>query len=142
LKDRLKQYGRAASKSVAIDSVVKRSKELLVVGGLVNGRKHGRPGNESGVNPRVDSVIFDTSKCGTVELQYHGASKSKQLIVSHAMPIPYEVPIRSGNAKAVWAEARETVRKAMGAWLPVISQCGLLDSTHPEAVHLRQELSI
>ncbi len=137
LKDRLHQFARATNQAVDLDAVADRSMELLICADLANKKKHGRTGNRSKVSPVLDSVRFDTSRCGAIEFYYDGAMKYKELIVSNLAPIPFTVAILQEGTAAVLGDSLVTINQALCNWLPVIQQLGALSNEDPETAALK-----
>ena len=140
LKDRLYQWVKASGRSADIDGFTKSSKELLICADLANLKKHGRNKNRSGLNPRLANVDFDTSKNGTVEIFYDGATKAKEVIVERAIPIPYTVQLLIHDGPDSIGDAIEIVSRGLESWLPLIQQLGVLEGDGREEHFLRNAL--
>ena len=140
LKDRLHQWVRVLGGATDVDAFATCSKELLICADLANLKKHGRNENRSKLNPQLGNVDFDTSKNGHVEMFYAGASKDKEVIVQHPVPIPYSVQLLIHDGTASMGDAVEIVARGFEAWLPLIRQLGVLEGDAREERFLSDAL--
>lgn len=138
LKDRLNNWIKVHGSQVKVEEEAKKSTPLLICRDLANWKKHGGKQNESGLNPRIELVTFDTSRSGALELYYDGASKQKQLLVENNMPIPYCVDVLGNNGTL--GNAVDLIEQGFQYWLPIIKTIGFLSGSDKETEYLRQEL--
>jgi hypothetical protein len=140
LKDRLHQWKKASALKEDVEGYAKTCMELLVCADLANWKKHGCSGTKSGCNPRLGVVHFDTSRSGVTGLFYNGANKTKELLVTNPVPIPFEIPVLKGNEEETLGTAAVLIAKAFEHWKPLIKRIGVLDSQDRESMALRTQM--
>ncbi len=157
LKDRLKTWGQAQGLDLNVESHAASAGSLLIVADLANMKKHGellRPrSNRSprlGVlrhdeNGRADKegsglVSFDTSNSGVVEVFYDGSRKDKELLVTHAVPIPFKVEVLVDDGGTSLGNAVDFIYSAFREWLPIIDDAGVLSDGDRESEELLKGL--
>ena len=140
LKDRLKRWCRGTKAEVDVEAFSRRSSELLICADLANFKKHGRGRSRSGLDPRLTTIEFDTSKNGVIELHYDGATKEKELWVEHAVPIAFRAPIIGADDKVVVDDALPILLRAVDHWRLLIKRLGILDRDDPESAVLARLL--
>lgn len=140
LKDRLNHYAKTTRVPVDPDAWAHANVYLRICGDIGNLKKHGHHQNFSGINPRlVSDITFDTSRSGKLELCYDGATKSRELLVSETVPIPFRVDLVDGSGNFL-GTATDVIRTAFDHWLPLIWQLRLVASDDREDIALREVL--
>jgi hypothetical protein len=139
LKDRLHRWIRATGADADVTAWTKGCRSLLICGDLANRKKHGGNDDNSGLDPRLTLIAFDTSKSGVLEMWYDGATKQHELLVSNPVPIPFRVEM-AVKGDQVWADAVEVIHDGFRHWIPLIQKLGILDESDPESEVLRSTL--
>jgi hypothetical protein len=147
LKDRLKLWVAARSLTISptIEELVAGNLALLLCSDLINAKKHGECKNRSGYGPRLGGLRIDINGNGAVAMRYDGAAKEDEILVTHRVPVPFQVEIISGDGRGTFGNAAEVIEKAFDVWRQVICQLGILAAPDPESQlllrHLRGEVT-
>jgi hypothetical protein len=140
LKDRLKLWVAAQGLRFNVEAHAKQCHDLLICADLANWKKHGENGNRSQVNPCVETVKFDTSKSGAIEIYYDGATKHQELLVTNPVPIPYQVDVVINDDKRNIGNVVDVLDRGFSGWFPIIQTLGILSANDRESEHLRHQL--
>lgn len=140
LKDRLKLWAEAQFLSFNVEAKAAKCQPLLICADLANWKKHGENKNRSRFDPRIEIVTFDTSRSGGIELYFDGATKHRELLVTHPVPIPYRVDVIANGGNSHLGNGVDLIDKAFSEWLPMIQTLGVLSATDRESNYLRQRL--
>jgi hypothetical protein len=140
LKDRLKLWVKTQGLSTDIEVEANKSQHLLISADLANWKKHGENKNRSGLAPHIETVSFDTSRSGALELYHDGATKHQELLVANNIPIPYRVEVCGNGGALQLGDAVDLIDKGFQEWLPVIQSIGVLSASDNESAYLRSTL--
>ena len=147
LKDRLHQYAKKSEQPrrkkdhpLHVTRIIDQSIDLLTCGDLINLKKHGRTENRSKMTPSLGNVVYDTSVCGPVELQYDGSNKTTALLSSTTSPVARSIELMS-NGELWRPNVLDTFVAAIEAWRPLIENNGLLRGADSESKFLRMVFS-
>ena len=140
LKDRLKLWVKTQGLPTDGEADANKSQHLLISADLANWKKHGENKNRSGVGPRIETVRFDTSCSGALELYHDGATKRQELLVATSIPIPYSVEVSGNRGVLQLGDAVNLIDKGFQDWLPVIGSIGVLSANDRESAYLRSML--
>jgi len=140
LKDRLKLWVHAQGLGFKVEAEAEKCHTLLVCADLANRKKHGTNRNRSKIDPRIETVKFDTSRSGGIELYYDGATKHQELLVTDPAPIPYRVDVVADGGTRNLGNAADLIDHAFSEWLPMIQRLGILSSSDGESEYLREQL--
>jgi len=140
LKDRLKLWVDAQGLNFNVEAKAAKCRALLICADLANWKKHGENRNRSEIDPRVETVKFDTSKSGGIELYYDGATKHQELLVANPVPISYRVDVLADGGNTNLGNAVDVIDRGFSDWLPMIMTLGILSADNRESEYLRQHL--
>lgn len=109
-----------------IEETAKLSLWLLLCADLYNTHKHYDNCNRSGYQPFLNGVHFDTSKAGGMGIRFDGATKTGEMTVANATPIPVRIEVASRNHPVSFGDAIVVIGRAFQHWVPLVRQMGLL----------------
>jgi hypothetical protein len=142
LRERLDKWGEATGATISVRREARRDPNLCLCADLWNAKKHGECRDDlSGLHPRLDTVEYDLSRSGSVELACDGASQVKEVIVAAPVPIPFRVNLLTGDGVVI-GNVVDIIRAGMLSLLPAIRQLGVLNGEDRPAVELRRALGL